>query len=344
MPRNSLGAFLVVSVLTLAACGTSADAVGAKPTAASSTSADSSTAAAPSGWSYLSGDGKTYTADTVPTRIIAHAYAAKALMSYGIKPVAIYADGAIKDDVGLQGVDFTGVEILSEEWGKIDVEKAATLRPDLIVGDWWPAEKSYSGLEGGVEENSKKLKTLATVVGPSQGDSIVDLVDGYATLAESLGADTGIVASQRAEFDEAVAAFKAATAAKPGLDVLAISPYEDTYAVAVPKYAPELLDLQSWGLNVIDPAKPDADFPYWESLSFENADKYQPDALLFDDRNFPTNEGTLAKQPIASSIKAFAADATTTWPAYWLHTYPDYTAQLEKLTAFVQQADETVGD
>lgn len=333
MPAYRFSALLVASVLVLAACG-SADEADAQPTPT----------ATAGGWSYVSGDGKTYSADTVPTRIVAHAYAAKALMSYGIKPVAIYADGPIKDDVGLEGVDFTGVEVLSEEWGHIDVEKAATLHPDLIVGDWWPAENAYSGLEGGVEAASKKLATLATVVGPSQGDSIVELVDGYARLAQSLGADTAVVDAQRAEFDDAVTAFKAATAAKPDLDVLAISPYEDTYAVAVPKYAPELLDFQTWGLHVIDPAKPDADFPYWQSLSFENADTYQPDALLFDDRNYPGNKDTLAKQPIASSIKAFAADATTTWPAYWLHTYPDYTAQLQRLTQFVDQADPAVGD
>ena len=124
--------------------------------------------------------------------------------------------------------------------------------------------------------------------------------------------------------------------------MLAISPWEDNYAVAVPTYAPELLDLQSWGLHVIDPDTPDADFPYWETLSFENADKYQPDALLFDDRNHPGNEETLAEQPISSSIKAFAAGQTTTWPAYWLHTYPDYTEQLQKLTTFVEGADENV--
>ncbi len=75
------------------------------------------------------------TLDETPTRIIAHAYAAAALMEFGIKPIAVYADGPIKDDVGLQDVDFAGVEILGEEWGKIDVEKAAALKPDLIVAD-----------------------------------------------------------------------------------------------------------------------------------------------------------------------------------------------------------------
>ncbi|MET1015591.1 MAG: ABC transporter substrate-binding protein [Leifsonia flava] len=290
-------------------------------------------------WSYTSGDGKTYTADAVPTRIIAHAYAAKALMEFGITPIAIYADGDLDADVGLEGADFDDVEVIGEEWGKIDVEKAAALDPDLIVGDWWPAEEAYSGLEGGVEEASLKLADLAPVVGASQGDSIVGLIDGYADLAASLGADTDAIAEKKADFETAVASFEKATAAKPGLTALAISPWEDTYAVAVPEYAPELLDLQSWGLDVIVPTTPDPDFPYWQSLSFENADTYQPDLLLFDDRNHPGNEETLAEQPIASKITAFAAGATTTWPAYWLHTYSDYTAQLERLTEVIDKAD-----
>ncbi len=295
------------------------------------------------GWSYLSGDGKTYTADEVPTSIIAHAYAAKVLLEYGITPVGIDADTALPDDVGLQGAIFDGIEILGEEWGVIDVEKAAELEPDLIVGDWWPAENAYSGLEGGVEDESKRIAELATVVGASQGDSIVELIEGYAVLAESLGADTGVIEEQRAEFDAAVAAFEAATAAKPGLTALAISPFDADYYVAVPQYAPELLDFQSWGLAVIDPDSPDEDFPYWETLSMENADKYQPDMLLFDDRGYPGNKETLDAQPIAGEIAAYAAGALTTWPAYWLHTYPDYTEQLERLTEFVLGADENIG-
>ncbi|MEV0649444.1 ABC transporter substrate-binding protein [Phytomonospora sp. NPDC050363] len=302
--------------------------------------------AAPTGgaWSYTAGDGKTYTAEKTPTRIIAHAYAAKALMEFGIKPVGIYADGKITEDVGLKGVDFTGVEILGEEWGKIDAEKAVTLAPDLIVADWWPAEEVYSGQEEGVEDSAKKLSELADVVGPAQGDSILGVIEGYAELAKSLGADTTVIEGHRKTFDEALERFKTATAAKPNLTALAISPYDDIYAVAVPKYAPELLDFQKWGLKVIDPETPDPEFPYWESLSFENADKYQPDVLLFDDRNAPGGQEKLASQPIANSIKAYAAGAMTEWPAYWLHTYTDYAAQLDRLTTFIQAADENIGD
>ena len=325
-PRLAVAA-LLTSLLALSACGSSSD----EPAAAGKDD----------GWSFESGDGKTYTEDKTPQRIIAHAYAAAALMEFGIKPVGIYADGPIKDDVGLQGVDFSGITVLSETWGKIDVEKAATLRPDLIVGDWWPAEKAYSGMEGGVEAKSKKIAELAPVVGPSQGDSIVELIEGYERLAESLGADvsTGDAAEAKAGFEEAVDTFTEAAKAKPGLTALAISPYDGKYAVAVPKYAPELLDFQSWGLEVINPAKPDPEFPYWQTLSMEEVDTYQPDLLLFDDRNYPGNLEELEKAPSAETVKAFEAKAYTTWPAYWLHTYSAYAEQLKQLAETIDKAN-----
>jgi iron complex transport system substrate-binding protein len=330
MRKHLLLPSLLITSLLLAGCAASP--------AASSSGDDAS-----SGWSYESGNGETVELDVRPTRIIAHAYAAKVLMSFGITPVGIYADGPISEDVGLEGADFSGVAVLGEEWGKIDVEQAATLAPDLIVGDWWPTEDAYSGFEGGVEEASKKLADLAPVVGPSQGDSIVDMIEGYATLAASLGADTATIEAQRDEFEDAVADFEAATAAKPDLTVLAISPWDGNYAIAVPEHAPELLDLQRWGLQVIDPETPDPDFPYWQTLSMEEADTYQPDLLLFDDRNYPGNRDELAAAPTADSIAAWEAGAVSTWPAYWLHTYPDFTAQLERLTTVVEGADEDLG-
>jgi iron complex transport system substrate-binding protein len=340
--RRLGAAGLLVAVVT--ACSTPAAPAGEPSPGASA--APSQGAGDATGWSFTDGSGKTVELDAVPTRIIAHAYAAAALMEHGITPVGVYADMPIADDVGLQGVDFTGVEILGEEWGKIDVEKAATLRPDLIVADYWPVEDGYSGMEDGVEEASKKIAELAPVVGASQGDSIVDLIEGYEALAASLGADVegGAGAQAKADFETALAAFKAAVEAKPGLTALAISPYGDTYAVAVPEHAPELQDFREWGLDVIVPETPDPEFPYWQSFSFEQADTYQPDLLLFDDRNYPGNLEVLEAQPIANSIKAYAAGAMTTWPAYWLHTYGDYAEQLTRLTEVIEAADPEIGD
>ncbi|GAA4455533.1 ABC transporter substrate-binding protein [Phytohabitans houttuyneae] len=307
-----------------------------------------SAAAAPAGpWSFTDGSGQVVKADKTPTRIIAHAGEAAALMSFGIKPVGIFADESVKTDPNLKNLDLTGIEILGEEWGKIDVEKAAALRPDLIVGDWWPAEKAHSGMEEGVDEKSKKLAELAPVVGVSQGKSIVALADGYEDLAASLGAkvDSPEIAANKKRFEDSVAAFKQAVAGKADLTVAAMSPADDKVYVANPEYAPELLDLQSWGLKVINPASPDPGFPYWENLSWENADKYQPDLILWDGRSFTAtaNAEWGKKQPTWFKIKAAKAGAVVAWPAFWLHTYGDFATELDKLTEAVKAADPNVG-
>lgn len=296
-------------------------------------------------WKFTDGSGKTVELDSTPTRIIAHGHAAAALMSFGIRPVGIYADTPVEEDPGLRDLDLEGIEILGESWGEIDVEKAATLNPDLIAADWWPVEKAYSGVEDGVKEASKKIADLAPMVGSAQGDSVVDLIEGYEDLAESLGADLEAedVAASKERFEEAVAAFERATGAKPDLTALAVSPTTDLLYVAVPEHAPELLDFRRWGLDVIVPDNPDKGFPYWENLSWENADKYQPDLLLIDDRSYPSNLKQAEKQPTWDSIEAAAAKSAVPWPGYWLHTSLDYAEQLEALTAAVEDADPTLG-
>ncbi|MFC7535246.1 ABC transporter substrate-binding protein [Actinoplanes sp. GCM10030250] len=313
----------------------------------SSDSSEDTAAAASEGWSFPDGSGTVVKADKVPTRIIAHAGEAAALMSFGIKPVGIYADEAVKTDPNLKSLDLTGIEILGEEWGKIDVEKAAALRPDLIVGDWWPAEKAHSGLEEGVDEKSKKLADLAPVVGVTQGKSIVALAEGYEDLAESLGAkvDDPKIAETKKRFETSVATFKEAVAAKPGLTVGAMSPADDKVYFANPEYAPELLDFQNFGMKVINPDSPDKAFPYWENLSWENADKYQPDLIMWDGRAYtPTSNAEWGKkQPTWFKIKAAKAGAVVAWPAYWLHTYGDFATELDKLTEAVKAADENIG-
>ena len=321
---GAIAALLATTVL--AACGTSA-------------SDDDAERGGP--WSFTSGDGKTVKADATPKRIIASGAEAAALMSFGIKPVGIYANTKVEDDPNLKDLDLSGITILGETWGEIDVEKAASLKPDLIVADWWPAEKAYSGLEEGAKAASKKILDLAPIVGVSQGDSIEELAQGYEKLAVSLGADVDDpkIAQDKKAFKDAQAEFTKVVAAKPGLSVLAVSPSDDLLYVANPKYAPELLDFQRWGLDVINPDKPDKGFPYWENLSWENADKYQPDLLLIDDRAYASTVKQGEMQPTWSNILAARAKAYVPWPAYWMHTYGDYAEQLTQLTAAIQKAD-----
>jgi iron complex transport system substrate-binding protein len=290
-------------------------------------------------WSYTDGSGKTTILDHVPTRIVAHAWAAAGLMAYGIKPVGIYADGPIKDEPALRGVDLTGIEIVGEVWGEINIEKTAALKPDLIVGEWWPLEKTYSGFEKNTDGANSPVLELAPVVGVAQGNSVVAMIEDYGRLAATLGVDLAAseIASKKTEFEAALSEFQAAIAAKAGLKVLAVWAGADGLYVAAPAGSAELSDFLSWGLDLVVPEVPD-DSGYWETLSWEQADKYQVDLIIVDDR-VPTTRQTAEAQPTWTTLKAAAAGQVTDWPAFWIRSYDAYARELRELVAAINAAD-----
>ncbi|WP_423068294.1 ABC transporter substrate-binding protein [Devosia sp. CN2-171] len=291
-------------------------------------------------WTYTDGWGATVTLDHVPARIIASQDAAAGLIPLGIRPVGIYADSAIADAKALEGLDLTGIEIIGEAWGEVSVEKAAALKPDLIVAEWWPLDKTWSG---GADVDAA-LRPLAPITGPIQGASIVTLIEDYEKLAASLGADLTVlqVATDKAAFEAARDKFKAAVAAKPDLSALAVWAGTDALYVAATAGSSELMDFASWGLKLIDPVIAD-DRGYWETLSWEQADKYQPDLILVDNRSKTTIE-TAKAQATWTAMRAAAAGQVTDWPAFWLRNYAAYARELDKLTAAIDAADVSVGD
>ncbi len=295
-------------------------------------------------WSYEDGSGATVTLDEVPTRIVAHANAAAALIPLGIRPVGIYADGPIGEDKSLEGLDLSGIAVVGETWGEIDIEKVAALQPELIVAEWWPLEQTWSGLESGVSAASQQMTKIAPITGPAQGDSIVTLIEDYAELAESLGADLAAprFGADKAQFELSLERFKAALAAKPGLTALAVWAGTDALYVAAVEGASELGDFARWGLKLISPAVAD-DRGYWETLSWEQADKYQPDLILVDNRSDATMQTALS-QPMWTSIRAAAAGQVADWPAFWLRNYAAYAKALDALTTSIEAADPDIGD
>lgn len=286
-------------------------------------------------WTYADGSGQTVTLDAVPQRIIASQDAAAGLIPLGIRPVGIYADGPVADAKALQGLDLTGIEIIGQAWGEVDIEKAAALDPDLIIAEYWPLDTTWSG----GENIETALSPLAPITGVTQGDSVLALIEDYEALAVSLGADLSQpqIAADKAAFETALAEFKAAAAAKPDLTVLAVWAGTDALYVAATAGAAELMDFKAWGLNLIDPEVAD-DRGYWETLSWENADKYQPDLIIVDNRSPATLE-TAKAQPTWTLMKAAAADQVSDWPAFWLRNYAHYAAALTQLTSAINTAD-----
>lgn len=289
-------------------------------------------------WSYTDGTGNTVTLNAVPARIIASQDAAAGLIPLGIRPVAIYADGPVAEAKALQGLDLSGIEIIGQAWGEVDIERAAALAPDLIIAEYWPLDSAWSGGEDVVNA----LSPLAPITGVTQGDSVLSLIEDYEALAASLGADLSKpeIAEDKAAFETSLATFKAAIAAKPDLTAMAVWAGTDALYVAATAGAAELMDFRNWGLNLIDPEVAD-DRGYWETLSWENADKYQPDLILVDNRQ-PSTIETAAAQPTWTLMKAAAAGAVAEWPAFWLRNYRAYAGELDKLTAAVNAADENL--
>ena len=277
----------------------------------------------------------------MPTRIVAHGTAAAGLIPLGIRPVGIFADTAIEDDLGLQDLDLSGIEIVGEEWGVINVEAVAALDPDLIIGEYWPIEKAYSGMESTAGTTGEQMRQIAPVIGVAQGPSIATMIDDYEALATALGADlsTPEIAAASDRFDESLAAFQDAVATKPGLTALAVSPTAEGLYVAVPEHSAELSDFVSWGLDLVVPDSPDEGFEYWETLSWENADKYQADLVIVDERSWPANVEEAEAIPTWQTLAAVAAGNVAIWPAFWVRNHADYADALDRLTATIEATD-----
>lgn len=291
-------------------------------------------------WTYTGGDGETIALDAAPTRIIAHQDAAAGLIPLGIRPVGIYADSAVEAAKALEGLDLTGIEIIGTAWSEVDIEKAAALDPDLIIAEWWDRSSAWSG----GEKIETALAPLAPFTGVAASDSIVGMIEDYEELAASLGADLSepSIADSKAAFEAARTDFEAATAAKPGLKAVAVYAGADSIYFADPAGAAELLDLRNWGLDLISPAGVDATGNnYFETVSWENADKYPADLILVDNRSASTMETALA-QPTWTLNPGAAAGQVTDWPAYWLRNYGAYAGELAKLTAAVNAADASI--
>jgi iron complex transport system substrate-binding protein len=294
-------------------------------------------------WTYTDGAGKTVTLPEAPARIIAHINAAAALIPLGITPVGVFLDGPPSVDRAMEGLDLTGVAIVGRGWYELDAEAVLALEPDLIITEYWPREGLYGGAVGDAAITDQ-IESIAPIVGPAQGQSVLTMLDDFAALAASLGTDRDApaVLADKAAFDAALTRFKSAVAAKPGLTVMAASPGSSGLSVAAPAEFAELSDFAAWGLDLVVP-ETDPDSSY-QTLSWENANLYPADIILLDDRWGDRTAETLADQPLAERLPAVAAGQVGDWPAGWIRSYRVYAEQLDELTALIGRSDAGLVD
>jgi iron complex transport system substrate-binding protein len=153
-------------------------------------------------------------------------------------------------------------------------------------------------------------------------------------VATGIDPDSEALTAARADYEAARDELEAAIAAKPGLTALVTYADAEGLYIANPPSFPDLLELESLGLDVVDPP-PGTD--YFEQLSWEVADKYPADVILHDIREFSLQPDQLAvDQPTWSQLPAVAAGQIGAWSAEAILSYQGLADVYRELTATVE--------
>ncbi|MFJ4335644.1 MULTISPECIES: siderophore-binding protein DesE [unclassified Streptomyces] len=306
-------------------------------------SGDGSGGAAKSGpWSFKDDRGTTVKLDEVPTNIVAFTGVAAALFDYGVQVKGVFGPTTTKDgkpDVQAGDLDVDKVTVLGNEWGKLNVEKYASLAPQVLITTTFDTAGTLWSVP---EESKDKIAKLAPSVAISVFDrQLTQPLQRMWELAESLGADMKAkkVTDAKAAFDKAAARLRAAAKAKPEIRVLAGSASPDLFYVSGTNLSVDLEYFKALGVNFVEPseAAKKATGGWFESLSWENVDKYPADVIIMDDRASTIQpaditEGTWKKLP---AVKAGQVIARSPEP---ILSYDKCTPLLDNLAEAIENA------
>ena len=324
---KKLGAALAaLSLMVLAACGTSAsDDVGSGP------------------WKYKDDLGTSISLDAAPKRLIVQSSVAAALTDLGLGDEIVGTFGPLKNAEGKPDSQVAGLDIGKAtdvtgggEYGSIDLEKAASLKPDLVVtsaylkSDLWYVN----------DATAKKLKQLAPIMVVSfDGKTLPQMLDSTERAAKALGADVDSKTVRKAHADFAAAADRVEQAGKDlgSKKILVGSPAKDVFYVSNPEVSP---DLKYWRdqlkVPIVAPTKPD-EGGYFQTLSWEKADLYPGDVLLYDDRVGKAGLAILADQPVFQMLRAAKDKAYIPWTSVAPPSYRAYADIMNRLATELEK-------
>lgn len=258
---------------------------------AKSGGSDEATTAAKSGpWTFKDDRGTTVKLDKVPTKIVAFVGVAAALFDYGIEVKGVFGPTKTQDgkaDVQAGDMDVSKLTVFGNVWDQFNVEKYAAFAPEVLISTTFDS----AGTLWYVPEASKdKIAKLA----PSAAISVYDRqltqpLERVWELAESLGADLKAdkIAQSKKDFEAAAERLRKAAKARPEIKVLAGSASQDIFYVSGTNLSIDLEYFKALGVNFVEPpesAKKEGG-GWFESLSWENVDKYPADIIMMDDRS-----------------------------------------------------------
>jgi iron complex transport system substrate-binding protein len=250
-----------------------------------------------------------------------------------VRPVAVFGPHKLKDgssDPQVGNVDITKVEGLGNVWDEFNVEKYISLQPDLLVSSmyvkgtlWYVPEKSKATIE--------QVAPTAGVM--LTGRSATQVIGKYEELAKSLGADMQGVPEAKARMEAATKELRQFK----DLKILMMSGGADAMWIVNPPEYPDIVHLTDNGLDIVKPAKVD-EGGFFQTLSWENADMYDADVILYDTRTQSLTPQDMMKKPTFAKLPAVKAGQLYPWRAEAPFSYQGYATFLEELISNLKKA------
>lgn len=295
-------------------------------------------------WTFADDKGVTVTLPARPERIVADVNAAAPLWDFGIRPLAVFGWNATETgDFGPAGgnVDPSQVEVVGDATETINLEKTVGVNPDLIVTITWEPDnpEEYWSIEPDVVSRVREIAPIVAISAAGMADANTER---FAELAVLLGVDlqSPELTEAKAGYDASLANFPDAAAAKSDLSVLFfyVEPGDVIY-VADPAGWADLTLYESLGLNVIHP---DASDGWWETLSLEQAMKYQVDVMLYSTRPGTLTADELKAHPVLGLLPAVKAGQIGAWNQDFIMSYQGMKIALDDTIAVVEAASKIV--
>ncbi|GAA2726252.1 MULTISPECIES: ABC transporter substrate-binding protein [Streptomyces] len=292
-------------------------------------------------WSFKDDRGQTVRLDRTPKRIVAFTGTAAALHDFGVECTGVFGPTRLSDgrpDPQAGDLDVDKLTVLGNTWGEFNIEKYAALDPELLVSNMFEPDALWYV----PEESRKKILGLAPSIGLTAARvPMLDPIKRNAELAAALGADLNAkkVTDAKARFEAAAEAVRKAAKDNP-VKVMAASGSADLFYVSNPAVNADLMYFRRLGVDLVVPQKLDKG-GYFESLSWENADRYAADLVLLDSRTSALQPKDLAAKPTWAKLPAVRAGQVSPWLSEPRFSYAGCAPLLENLAEAIRKAKKT---
>ena len=188
-----------------------------------------------------------------------------------------------------------------------------------------------------------EVQAIAPLLALSVAESAGVATERFAELAVALGADldTPELDEQRVRFEAAQQTVRDAAAAKPDVRFLFIGIQDSNLYIANPPDWGDLTFYRDLGVNIIDPEA--ERWTWWETVSYEQANKYPADVLMVSTRPQAVQHDELESIPTFANHPAVLAGQTFGWNQDFILSHQGMAEALEHLAAAIEASSVVNG-